>query len=107
MAQNTLGRRIRERESEVKIHGEWFRLKARVEAINAFSAHADYMELTDWIDSIDTTRLKKIFMVHGEPSAQSSFKVFLSDRGTRCGYRQIRKDIRGRLIGLFERLPCH
>ncbi len=81
MAQNTLGRRIRERESEVKIHGEWFKLRARVEAINAFSAHADYMEMTDWLDSIDTSRLKKIFMVHGEPKAQAKFKTFLSDRG--------------------------
>ncbi len=81
MAENTLGRRIRERESEVKIHGDWYRLRARVEAINAFSAHADYMESAEWLDSLDTSRLKKIFMVHGEPRAQSKFKSFLADRG--------------------------
>jgi metallo-beta-lactamase family protein len=81
MAQNTLGRRIRDREKEVKIHGQWFQRRASVEEINAFSAHADYEEALDWLNSFDTSRLKKIFLVHGEPKAQSAFKNFLADKG--------------------------
>ncbi len=81
MAENTLGRRIREREKEVKIHGQWFKLRSRVEAINAFSAHADYMEMGEWLDALDTSRLKKIFLVHGEPRSQQHLKVFLGERG--------------------------
>jgi metallo-beta-lactamase family protein len=81
MAQNTLGRRIQNREDEVKIHGTWFKRRAQVENINAFSAHADYIEAGQWLDSLDLSRLKKIFLVHGEPKAQAAFKQYLKDRG--------------------------
>jgi metallo-beta-lactamase family protein len=81
MAQNTLGRRIRNKEAEVKIHGQWFQRRAAVEEINAFSAHADYGEAIAWLKSMDTSRLKKIFMVHGEPKAQAAFKQHLASAG--------------------------
>jgi metallo-beta-lactamase family protein len=81
MAENTLGRRIHNRDKEVKIHGQWFQRRAAVEEINAFSAHADYVEAVDWLNSLDTSRLKKIFLVHGEPKAQTAFKSYLADNG--------------------------
>jgi metallo-beta-lactamase family protein len=81
MAENTLGRRIRNRETEVKIHGQWLRRRAEVEELNAFSAHADYYEATGWLDSLDTSRLKKILLVHGEPRAQGAFKKYLGEHG--------------------------
>jgi metallo-beta-lactamase family protein len=81
MAEQTLGRRIRDKEKEVKIHGEWFKLRAQVEAIDAFSAHADYQETIDWLKAIDTSRLKKIFLVHGEKDAQKVFSRHLADNG--------------------------
>lgn len=81
MAENTLGRRIRDKENEVKIHGEWFKRRAQVEAIDAFSAHADYQETIDWLKEIDTSRLKKIFLVHGEKDAQKVFSQHLAENG--------------------------
>ncbi|MDR1655815.1 MAG: MBL fold metallo-hydrolase [Treponema sp.] len=81
MAENTLGRRIRNREAEVKIHGQWFKRRAEVEEINAFSAHADYVEAAEWLSSLDTSRLKKILLVHGESRAQAAFTKFLSGKG--------------------------
>ncbi|MDR1836503.1 MAG: MBL fold metallo-hydrolase [Treponema sp.] len=81
MAENTLGRRIRNRESEVKIHGEWFRLKAQVEEINAFSAHSDYFEMLEWLKAVDTSRLKGIFLVHGEKKSQTFLKKYLEENG--------------------------
>lgn len=81
MAEHTLGRRIRDREKEVKIHNEWFKVRAQVEAIDAFSAHADYAEMGEWLDSIDTSRLKRIFLVHGEGKAQITFKEYLAKKG--------------------------
>jgi metallo-beta-lactamase family protein len=81
MAENTLGRRIRNRESEVKIHGEWFKLKAHVEEINAFSAHADYFEALEWLKALDTSRLKGIFLVHGEKKSQNFLKKYLEENG--------------------------
>jgi metallo-beta-lactamase family protein len=81
MAENTLGRRIRNREKEVKIHGEWFKLNAKVEEINAFSAHADYKETLDWLKAVDTSRLKGILMVHGEKKSQAFLKKYLEENG--------------------------
>ena len=81
MAENTLGRRIRDGEKEVKIMGEWYKVNASVETINAFSAHADYKEMTDWLNAIDTSRLKRIFIVHGENDAQSFFQKHLAEHG--------------------------
>ena len=81
MAENTLGRRSRNREGEVKIHGQWFKLKARVEEINAFSAHADYAESLEWLKAIDTSRLKGILLVHGEKKAQAFLKKHLEANG--------------------------
>ncbi len=81
MAENTLGRRIRNREKEVKIHGDWFKVNAKVEEINAFSAHADYKEILEWLNALDTSRLKGILLVHGEKKPQSFLKKFLEDNG--------------------------
>jgi metallo-beta-lactamase family protein len=81
MAQNTLGRRIRNREAEVRIHGQWFRRRAEVEEINALSAHADYYEAGEWLKAMDTSRLKRILLVHGEPKAQAAFRSYLNENG--------------------------
>ena len=81
MAENTLGRRIRDGARVVRIMGDEYDVRARVEQINAFSAHADYDECTKWLKTIDTSRLKKIFMVHGEKDAQEYFKRHLEKNG--------------------------
>jgi metallo-beta-lactamase family protein len=81
MAHNTLGQRIRSKETEVKIHGKWFKRRAAVEEINAFSAHADYVEAGEWLRLLDTSRLKQILLVHGEPKAQAAFKQYLTKKG--------------------------
>ncbi|MDR2184580.1 MAG: MBL fold metallo-hydrolase [Treponema sp.] len=81
MAENTLGRRIRNREAEVKIHGQWFKRRAGVEEINAFSAHADYFEAAEWLDSLKSPSLKKVFLVHGEKKAQAAFSQYLTGKG--------------------------
>ena len=81
MAQNTLGRRLMNREPEVKIMGDWMKVKASIENINAFSAHADYEETLEWLKAIDTSRLKKIFLVHGEPDSQAFLQNYLKENG--------------------------
>jgi metallo-beta-lactamase family protein len=81
MAANTLGRRIRDREPEVRIHGDIFKVRARIEEINAFSAHADYREAWDWMSGLDLGRLKKVFLVHGEPAGLGHMESFLREKG--------------------------
>ena len=80
MAHDTLGRRLQDKEKEVKILGEWLKVRSDIVQINAFSAHADYKEAGQWLDSFDTSRLKGIFLVHGEPKAQSYFKSYLEKK---------------------------
>lgn len=81
MAENTLGRKIREHAAQVNIMGDVYDVKAEVATINAFSAHADYAECTAWLDSLDTSRLKRLFLVHGEREAQMFFKTYLAEHG--------------------------
>lgn len=80
MAQNTLGRRIVERQPEVKIFGDRYRLKARVTVLNAFSAHADYTGILEYLGKLDRKKLKRVFLVHGEPEAQSHLKSMLEEK---------------------------
>jgi metallo-beta-lactamase family protein len=64
-AEHTLGRRIRERRPKVRIFGDEYRLRAHVEIIDAFSAHADRAELLSWIGHANS-HLKGVYVVHGE-----------------------------------------
>jgi len=74
MAAHTLGRKIAERRSEIKIFGEVYKLNAEVKILNTFSAHADYNEITNYIKKLDLNKLKKVFLVHGEDDALENLK---------------------------------
>ncbi|MFH1335680.1 MAG: MBL fold metallo-hydrolase RNA specificity domain-containing protein [Candidatus Zixiibacteriota bacterium] len=65
MAQNTLGRRIVERRRKIKIFGDEYQLKARVEVFDAFSAHADRNGLLEYVENTKDS-LQGVFVVHGE-----------------------------------------
>ncbi len=66
-ARHTLGRRLVEGRSKVKIFGEPYQLKAEVEVIDAFSAHADANDLMEFVQALnEQKRLKRVFVVHGE-----------------------------------------
>jgi metallo-beta-lactamase family protein len=78
-AANTLGRRIVERHAEVKIFGESMRLRAEVASLNALSGHADQRDLLKWVRPI-APKLKKVFLVHGEPGAQKALAAVLEEQ---------------------------
>ena len=65
-AENTLGRRIVERRETIKVLGEEVPLRAKVDVINALSAHADRNGLTEWIREVKDN-VRHAFAVHGEP----------------------------------------
>jgi metallo-beta-lactamase family protein len=79
-AENTLGRRVVEERSPLKILGEEVELKARVEVINALSAHADRDGLADWLDEIKDN-VRHAFAVHGEPDKVSAMVGLLAEHG--------------------------
>lgn len=70
-AENTLGRRIMERRHEVRIFDELIPLRAEVATLAELSGHADQAELIRWIKPM-AGKLKKVFLVHGEPEAQAA-----------------------------------
>ena len=81
-APHTLGRRLVERRPVVKIFGEEHRLRARVEAINGYSAHADREGLLDWVRPI-AKDIQHAFAVHGEPESVAAVAGSLRELGVR------------------------
>ncbi|HIE38855.1 MAG TPA: MBL fold metallo-hydrolase [Anaerolineales bacterium] len=81
-APHTLGRRLVEQHAEVRIFGEKYPLRARVEVINGYSSHADRAELLDWIRPI-LPRLRQIFVVHGDPGPATALAEGLREMGAR------------------------
>lgn len=79
--ENTLGRKILQGDKKVTIERKEYNVEARVASIDAFSAHADYKEIESWLSQTDTSKLKKIFLVHGEKEAQASLKSKLEKLG--------------------------
>ena len=75
--EHTLGREIQEKNPIINIKGEEYNLNAEVHSLSAFSSHSDFNETLNWLKSIDTSKLKKIFLVHGDTEAQEFLKKFL------------------------------
>ncbi|MCC7264369.1 MAG: MBL fold metallo-hydrolase [Candidatus Latescibacteria bacterium] len=80
-AQDTLARRLMDGEKVVRIFGEEYPVRCRVKVMDAFSAHADRRELLDYLAFNGPERLKRIFLVHGEPEQAQSFKDALRSQG--------------------------
>lgn len=79
----SLGARLIEGQSEVKIFGQPYAVRAKVEVIDAYSAHADYEEMMQYLRCQEASSVKRVFLVHGEPEAQLSFKNHLHGMGFR------------------------
>lgn len=80
-AVNTLGRQLVDGNKDVKIFGEQYRVNADVKVINEFSGHAGHEELVSFIKRAASPKLKKVFLVHGEPEAQEVLKKSLFEEG--------------------------
>jgi metallo-beta-lactamase family protein len=78
-ARNTLGRKIEEKRPEVPVFGDLLRLRAEVEKLDELSGHADQHDLLEWIAPI-AGKLRKIFLVHGEPDQQGTLKELIEKR---------------------------
>lgn len=72
-APGTLGRSIVDGAKKVKIFGEEFSVKARIEYIEGYSGHADQEWLLNFVYSF-IKKPKHIFLVHGEPNGQLVLK---------------------------------
>jgi metallo-beta-lactamase family protein len=77
-AGSTLGRRLVDGETKVRIFGDWFERRAEVVQLNAFSAHADKDELVEYVERV---RPKRVYLVHGEPDQRRALAEALKAKG--------------------------
>ncbi len=80
-APETLGGKILAGEKNVRIYGDYYQVKANVEVISSYSAHADYGELMRFLSCQDPKKVKSLFLVHGNLDAQEYFAERLNERG--------------------------
>ena len=69
-ARGTLGRIIVDGARHVKLFGEEYVVKARVETLGGLSAHAGQSQLVDWLGAFESS--PRTALVHGEPRAQDA-----------------------------------
>ena len=70
-AAGTRGRALEEGASELKIFGQMVPVHARVERIDALSAHADAAETLRWLSGFERPP-RVTYLVHGEPEAAAA-----------------------------------
>jgi metallo-beta-lactamase family protein len=86
-ADHTLGRRIVEQRSTLRILGDDVDLAAHVEVLSGYSAHGDRHELHRWLDAVRDGGAAtgrghpRVHLVHGEAAAQDAFAASLRDGG--------------------------
>ncbi len=64
-ARGTLGRQLVDGKKTVKMFGEDFVVRARIETLGGFSAHAGQSQLIAWLKQFKPT--PRLLLVHGEP----------------------------------------
>jgi metallo-beta-lactamase family protein len=79
-AEHTLGRRIKDGDRKVRIYGDEVELRAEVEVIDGYSAHAGRNELIAWIKALGGP-IKRAFAVHGEPESLAEMANLLTQAG--------------------------
>ncbi len=79
-APNTLGRRLAERATQVRIFGQLYERRAEVETIGGLSAHGGQDVLVQYARSVNG-KAKKIFLVHGDPEVAAVFQQKLKEEG--------------------------
>jgi metallo-beta-lactamase family protein len=77
-AEGTLGRHILDGAKRVRIHGQPLPVRARIEQIHGFSAHADRGELLKWLSKLSVNP-RHVFITHGEAKAAERFHEFLTE----------------------------
>jgi len=74
----TLGRQILDGRPEIRLYGQMLPVRAKIESIPGFSAHADRNELTRWLSGMKQPP-RRVFVTHGEPEAAASFAMHVGE----------------------------
>lgn len=76
-ARGTLGRILVDGVKHIKLYGEDYVVKAKIETLGGFSAHAGQSELIEWISQYDND--PRILLVHGEAESLNALSQKLWD----------------------------
>jgi metallo-beta-lactamase family protein len=77
----SLGGKLMNGAKQVKIFGEQYKVITEVGQMRSMSAHGDYDDLCQFIAGQDQSKLKTIFLVHGEYEVQQEFAERLRAKG--------------------------
>lgn len=77
-AMGTLGRRLVDKATVVKVMGKEVSVKASVHTIGGLSAHADQAGLLRWLKGFKKAP-GKVFVIHGEAKATANFAAVIKD----------------------------
>jgi len=77
-APNTLGRHLVDKEKSVRIYGEEYQVRAKLEILTGFSGHADRNGLIDFV-RVMKKKPQQTFIVHGEDGVSESLADALHD----------------------------
>ncbi|MCW1930153.1 MAG: MBL fold metallo-hydrolase [Candidatus Kerfeldbacteria bacterium] len=75
--QGSLGRRLLDGETSIRMHGEEIPVRAKVKAIGGYSAHADQPHIARWLATFDPLKLRNIFITHGEEDQAKSLSEYI------------------------------
>jgi metallo-beta-lactamase family protein len=77
----SLGGRLRNGNKTVKIFGMEHQVNAEIVIIDSYSAHGDYKEMIQYFECQDKSKVKQVFLVHGEYDVQLKYKERLAAVG--------------------------
>lgn len=77
-AAGTLGRKLIDGASAVKLFGENIEVTARIESLKGISGHADMKGLLDWLGGFKS-EVQHVFVVHGEDAVTDEFVQTITD----------------------------
>jgi metallo-beta-lactamase family protein len=77
-ANGTLGRQILEKNKEVRILGNFFKVNANIVKLNGLSAHADRTEIITWLKTMPS-QPKRIFITHGEENSSKELEIAIKN----------------------------
>jgi metallo-beta-lactamase family protein len=78
-AEGTRGRLLQDGAKELKLLGEIVPVRAKIEVLDGFSAHADREEILQWLKTFKKAP-RQTYVVHGEPPAANALATAIRER---------------------------
>lgn len=102
-AAGTRGAKMLEGAEAVKIHGEYVPVRAEVRELANLSAHADHVEILDWLHHFDRPP-SRTFITHGEPVAADAMRQHIEEQlGWECYVPEHRETVPLRRVPVRSR----